>query len=74
MDSLLALARPLIAINRSALQAQAASIPFNVRWYIAQRDEDGAPRATSRLRFLIVVLVIVLVVIVRGSFALSGRL
>lgn len=74
VDSLLALARPLDAINRSATHAEAASIPFSVRWYIAQRDEDSAPRATSRLRRLIVVFIIVLLVIVRGTFALSGRL
>ena len=70
MDSLLALARPLDAINRSATQAEAASIPFSVRWYIAQRDEDSAPRATRSL----FVFIIVLLVIVRGTFALSGWL
>jgi hypothetical protein len=74
VDSLLALARPLDAINRSVVYAEAASIPFSVRRYIAQRDEDSAPRTTAHLRRLIVLLVIVLVLIIRGTFALSGRL
>ena len=74
MDSLLALARPLHGINRLAPQEEAASIPFSVRRYIAQRDKDGASRGTSRLGCLIIVLVIVFVVIIRGTFALSGRL
>ena len=74
VDSLLALVRPLNGIKRSTPQAEAASIPFSVRRYIAQRDEDCASRGTSRLGCLIIVLVIVFVVIIRGTFALSGRL